>query len=115
MAEKRGGKELVTFEELTLSNAWQLEALVEVLVAKRVMTKREVLDMLAQLRRSNPRAAAPQDTLTIDPQKADVRIRHGLDVFNSTGLTAQQAKGVLTHRQALVEICERVAHAKTTH
>jgi hypothetical protein len=28
----------------------------------------------------------------VDPQKADVPIRHVLDMFNSTGLTAQQAK-----------------------
>lgn len=115
MAEKLDGKEVVTFDELTLSNAWELEALVEVLVAKSVITKREVLDMLMELRRRNPRAAAPQNAIAVDPHKADVLIRHILDVFNSTGLTAQQAKDVLAHLQVLVEIGERVAHGKTTH
>jgi hypothetical protein len=115
IADKIDSKELVTFDELTLSNVWELEALVEVLVGKGVMTKREVLDMLAELRRRNPHAAAPQDALTVDPQKAEVLISHILEVFNSTGLTAQQARDVLTHLQVLVEIGERVAHGKTTH
>jgi hypothetical protein len=115
MAEKLDGTEVVTFDELTLSNAWELEALVEVLVAKGVMTKREVLDMLAELRRRNSRAAVPQNSLAIDPHKSDVPIRHVLDVFNSIGLTAQQAKDVLAHLQVLVEIGERVAHGKMTH
>jgi hypothetical protein len=42
MAEKLDPKELVTFDELTLSNACELEALVEVLTAKGVITKRPV-------------------------------------------------------------------------
>lgn len=68
MAEKLDTKDLVTFDELTLSNAWELEALVEVLARKGVITKREVLDMLIELRRRNPRAAAPHNKLAIDPQ-----------------------------------------------
>lgn len=115
MAEKLDNKEVVTMDELTLSNAWELEALVEVLVAKGVTTKREVLGALMELRRRNPRAAAPRTDLSVDPHKTDVVISHVLDVFNSTGLTAQQAKYVLAHLQVLVEIGERVAHAKTTH
>ena len=87
----------------------------EVLVAKGVMTKQEVLDKLTELRRRNPRAVAPQNPLDVDPQKSDVLIQHILEVFNSTCLTAQQAKDVLAHLQVLVEIGERVAHGKTTH
>ena len=47
-----------------------------VLVAKGVITKNEVLDMLTELHRRNPRAAAPQDSLAVDPHKIDVLIRH---------------------------------------
>jgi hypothetical protein len=71
-------------EELTLSNAWELEALVEVLTAKGVITKREVLDMLTELPRRNPVAAAPYSSLATDPHKADVLVKHILDIFNST-------------------------------
>jgi hypothetical protein len=115
MAEKLHKKELVTLDELTLSNAWEQEALLDVLVSKGVITKREVLDALMELRRRNPRAAAPHHDLSVDPHKTDVLISHILEVFNSTSLTAQQAKDVLAHLQVLVEIGERVAHGKTTH
>lgn len=115
MANRLDQKEVVTFDELTLSNAWELEALVEVLTAKGIITKAEVLDMLTELRRRNPVAAAPYSDLAADPNKADIIVKHILELFNSTGLTAQQAKDVLTHLQVLIEIGERVAHGKTTH
>ncbi|WP_447985856.1 hypothetical protein [Nitrospira sp. Nam74] len=76
------GKELVT----TLPNAWELEALWKSW-SRRASTKREVLDMLMELCRRNPRAAAPQNPLAVDP--------HKLDVLISTGLTAQQAIDIL--------------------
>jgi hypothetical protein len=49
MAKKLDNKHLVTMDELTLSNAWELEELVDVLVAKGVLTKQEVLAALAEL------------------------------------------------------------------
>jgi hypothetical protein len=92
MAKKLDNKELVTMDELTLSNAWELEALVDVLVAKGILTKQEVLAAWTELRRRNPRAAAPHNELSVDPHKTDVLVRHILEVFNSTGLTAQQCR-----------------------
>ena len=115
MANKLDKKEVVTLEELTLSNAWELEALIEVLTAKGLITKREVLDMLTELRRRNPAAAVPYSDLAADPHKTDVLIKHILDIFNSTGLTAQEAKDTLTHLQVLIEIGERVAHGRKDH
>lgn len=115
MAEKLNNNEIVTMNELTLSNVWQLEALIEVLVEKGVIAKREVLAALTELRRRNPRAAQPQHTLGVDPHKTDVLVRHILELFNATGLTAQQAKDVLEHLQVLVEIGERIAHGARSH
>jgi hypothetical protein len=83
--------------------------------AKGVITKRDVLDMLTELRRRNPTAAAPYSDLAAYPNKADIIVKHILDIFNSTGLTAQQAKDVFIHLQVLIEIGERVAHGKMTH
>jgi len=115
MANKLDKNEIVTLDELTLSNAWELEALVEVLTAKGVITKGDVLDILTELRRRNPTAAAPYSDLAADPHKTDVLVKHILDIFNSTGLTAQEAKDTLTHLQVLIEIGERVAHGKKDH
>jgi hypothetical protein len=77
-----------------------VEALVELLSAKGIITKREVLDMLRELRRRNPTAAQPYSDLAADPHKADILVKHILELFNSTGLTAQQAKDVLAHLQS---------------
>jgi hypothetical protein len=115
MAEKLDNKDLVTLDELTLSNAWELEALVDGLTAKGIITKREVLDMLMELRPRNPEAATPANELSTDPHKTDVLVSHILEIFNSTGLTAQQAKDLLVHLQVLIEIGKRIAHGKTTH
>lgn len=115
MAEKLDPQELVTFNELTLSNVWQLEALVAVLERKDLLTKEELLDMLQELRQMNPSAAAPRQTLQLPTEKADILIQHILTLFNATGLTAQQAKDLLTHLQILVELGERAAHGGTTH
>ncbi|MEP6601788.1 MAG: hypothetical protein ABJB49_08230, partial [Nitrospirota bacterium] len=60
----------------------------------------------------NPNAAAPPSTLSTDPHKTDVLVRHILEIFNATDLTAQQAKDVLAHLHVLVEIGERVAQGQ---
>jgi hypothetical protein len=45
--------------------------------ARGIITKRGVLDMLMELRRRNPRAAAPRSDLAVDPHKADVLVSVG--------------------------------------
>jgi len=45
VADKRNPKDIVTFEDLTLSNVWELEALIAILERKGVITKPEILDM----------------------------------------------------------------------
>ncbi|MCH6557709.1 MAG: hypothetical protein IH803_05780, partial [Nitrospirae bacterium] len=46
MAEKLDPKDLVTLEELAISNMWETSALVELLERKGILTKQEVLDMI---------------------------------------------------------------------
>ena len=58
MAEKLDPKEIVTLEELALSNMWETSALVEVLERKGILTKQEVLDMIQELRQREPTAIA---------------------------------------------------------
>jgi hypothetical protein len=114
MANELSPKDIVTFEELTLSNVWELEALIAVLERKGIITKAEILDMIQELRHKHPSAVAPHQDSILSEQKRDLLITHVVNVFNSTALTAQQALEVLEHLQVLVEIGERVAN-KTTH
>ena len=60
MAEKLDPKEIVTLEELALSNMWEVAALVEVLERKGILTKQDVLAMIQELRQREPTAIPPR-------------------------------------------------------
>ncbi len=51
MAESLDPKDLVTIEELAISNMWETSALVELLERKGIFTKQEVPDMIQELHR----------------------------------------------------------------
>ncbi len=55
MAEKLDPKEIVTLEELAISNMWETSALVELLERKGILTKQEVLAMIQELRHQHLR------------------------------------------------------------
>ncbi len=52
-------KELVTLEELTISNMCEVAALIEVLEKKGVMKKQDILHAIRELRQKNPKARTP--------------------------------------------------------
>ncbi len=60
MAEQLDPKDLVTLEELAISNMWENTALVELLERKGILTKQEVLAMIQELRRREPMAILPR-------------------------------------------------------
>ena len=61
MAEKLDPTELVTVEELAISNMWETSALVELLHEKGLVTKQELLDKITELRRKHPQASTLVD------------------------------------------------------
>ncbi len=60
MAEPLDPKDLVTLDELALSNMWETSALVELLERKGILTKQEVLGMIRELRQREPMAIPPR-------------------------------------------------------
>ena len=50
MGSRRDYRELVTVEELAISNSFEIAALIEVLESKGLVTKAEVLDMVRRLK-----------------------------------------------------------------
>lgn len=52
MADKLDPKETVTIEELTISNSYEIAALVAVLERKGLLTKEEVIKEIRQMRKS---------------------------------------------------------------
>ncbi len=60
MAEPLDPNDLVTLEELAITNMWETSALVELLERKGVLTRQEVLDMTQELRQREPRGIPPR-------------------------------------------------------
>ncbi len=60
MADPLDPTNLVTLEELALSNMWETSALVELLERKGILTKQEVLDMIQELRQREATAIPPR-------------------------------------------------------
>ncbi len=56
MAEKLDPTNLVTVEELALSNMWETSALVELLERKGILTRQEIYDAINELRQRHPEA-----------------------------------------------------------
>ncbi len=56
MANKLDPKEMVSIEEIAVSNMWEIAALVELLEKKGVLTRKEVLDMIHTLKERTPKA-----------------------------------------------------------
>ncbi len=54
MAESADPKDLVTLEELAVSNMYEIGALIEVLEKKGIISKPEILEMIQELRRKTP-------------------------------------------------------------
>ncbi len=60
MAEKLDPKEIVTIDELAISNMWETSALVELLERKGILTRQDVLDMIQELRQREPTGRPPR-------------------------------------------------------
>ena len=54
MAEPLDPTDLVTLDELALSNMWETSALVELLGRKGIVTRQEIYDVIQSLRRGEP-------------------------------------------------------------
>ena len=59
MADKLNPNDLVTLDELTISNMWEMAAIREVLERKGLLTKAEILEAIRELRHQNPTARTP--------------------------------------------------------
>ena len=77
---------------------WEMAALLDVLEREGLITKQEVLEAIHELRRKTPNAQAVQQPFPepyLATETSDALINHLFDLFNATGVTAHQAKGLL--------------------
>jgi hypothetical protein len=107
----------MSLEEATISNMWEIAALVELLERKGVCTKQELLDIIAELRKQNVRAKIPE-TVFPSPyllsQTEEQVIDDILAVLNQHGMDAKQSLGLLEQVGRIIEMGARLARG-TTH
>lgn len=117
MSSDRPKRHTMSLEEATISNMWEIAALVEVLEKKGICTKQELLETIAELRKQNPRAKIPE-TVFPSPyllsQTEEQVIDDILAVLNQHGMDAKQSLDLLEQVGRIIEMGARITR-RTTH
>ena len=117
MSKDRPKRETMSIEEATVSNMWEITAIVEVLERKGLCTKQDHYDIMTEFRRKNPRAIIPE-TAFPEPylltETENKIIDDILELLNMHGLTSHQSQNLLERLGGIIEMGQRVAKG-TTH
>ena len=117
MSTDRPKRESMSVEEATISNMWEIAAIVEVLERKCLCTKQDLYDNITEFRRKNPHAPIPE-TAFPEPylltETENKIIDDMLGLLNKNGLTSHQSQNLLERLGRIIEMGQRVAKG-TTH
>lgn len=98
MSDQRPKLETMSIEEATVSNMWEIAAIVEVLERNGLCTKEDLYDIITEFRRKNPRASIPE-TAFPEPylltETENKIIDDILELLNRHGLTSHQSQNLL--------------------
>ena len=107
----------MSLEEATVSNKWEIAAIVEVLESKGLCTKQDLYDIITEVRRKNPCARIPE-TAFREPylltETENKIIDDILELLNKHGLTSHQSMNLLEQLGGIIEMVQRLAKG-TTH
>jgi hypothetical protein len=117
MSGNRPKRDTMSLEEATISNMWEIAAIVEVLMQKGLCTKQELFDIIKDLREQTPRAKIPE-TVFPSPyllsQTEERVIDDLLAVLNTHGLDSKQSLELLEQVGRIIEMGARMSR-NTTH
>jgi len=117
MSTDRPTRESMSLEAATVSNMWEIAAIVDVLERKGLCTKQDLYDIIAEFRRKNPRAGIPE-TAFPEPylltETENTIIDDMLEMLNKHSLTSHQSMNLLERLGWIIEMGQRVAKG-TTH
>jgi hypothetical protein len=117
MTDNRLRRETMSLEEATISNMWEIAAIVELLERKGLCTKQDLYDIITEFRRKNPRASIPA-TAFPEPylltETENTIIDDTLELLNKHGLTSHQSQNLLERLGGIIEMGQRLAKG-TTH
>ncbi|OQW66177.1 MAG: hypothetical protein BVN29_06790 [Nitrospira sp. ST-bin5] len=117
MSNDRPKRDTMSLEEATVSNMWEIAAIVEVLERKGLCTKQDLYDIISEFRKKNPRASLPE---TVFPkpylltETENKIIDDMLALLNQNGLTSHQSLNLLERLGRIIEIGRRLPKG-TTH
>ena len=117
MSNDRPKRDSMSIEEATVSNMWEIAAIVEVLEGKGLCTKQDLHTIIDELRGKNPRARIPE-TAFPEPylltETENTIIDDMLELLNRHALTSHQSMNLLERLGRIIEMGQRVAKG-TTH
>ena len=89
MSTDRPIRDAMSIEEATISNMWEIAAIVDVLERKGLCTKQDLYDIITEFRRKNPRASIPETAFPesyLLTEMGNKIIDDMLDLFYTNGL-----------------------------
>jgi len=102
----------MSLEEATVSNMWEIAAIVEMLERKGLCTKQDLFDIITELRQQNPRAKIPE-TAFPEPylltETENKIIDDILQLLNKHGLSSHQSKNLLERLGGIIEMGQRLS------
>ena len=109
-------RDSMSIEEATISNMWEIAALVEVLEREGLCTRQDLHTIIDELRRKNPRVripetAFPEPYLLTETENAIIDDILGL--LNTRGLTSHQSLNLLDRKGGIIEMGDRVTKGAT--
>ena len=107
----RPKRESMSLEEATISNMWEIAAIVELLEKKGLCTKQDLYDIIAELRKKSSRASIPK-TVFPSPyllsQTEEKVIGDILAVLNQHGMDSKQSLELLEQVGRIIEMGMRM-------
>ncbi|MDR4470342.1 MAG: hypothetical protein MRJ68_18930 [Nitrospira sp.] len=108
----RPKRQTMSIEEATISNMWEIAAIVEVLERKGLFAKQDLYDIIGELQTKNPRARLPETVFPspyLMTQTEEQVINDLLAVINKHGIDAKQSLELLEHIGRIIEMGVRMA------
>ena len=116
MSADRPNRNTMSLEEATISNMWEIAAIVEVLERKGLCTKQDLYDIIAEFRRKSPKATIPETAFPepyVLSETENKIIDDLLAVLNQHSLTSEQSLNLLEQLGRIIEMGQRLAKGTT--
>ena len=117
MSDQLLQRDTMSLDGATISNMWEMAALVEVLERKGLCTKQDLYDIITEFRLKNPCASIPETTFPELHLLTETEIKIVDDVLallSKNGLNSYQSMDLLEWLGGIIEMGQRLVKG-TTH